>query len=200
MIFGGIWLINLPWLVISQVLLKIIGDYKPGYLYGTVKIHKPNHPLRPIIMLYCHNHNIDLRTSINERTHFFIKICISYTLFSMFLWCVRDEWRHGQTAILTQLIFLTITALLPHLRRGCSTGGHWGPQPSVRKLDLTLAFLCPTNSTAAGTCLYSFITHSCFRFFSHLFTQVHLWLTARSRVNIQQYHKYLNRFMNSQKQ
>ena len=27
----------------------IIGDNKPGYLYGTVKIHKPNHPLRLII-------------------------------------------------------------------------------------------------------------------------------------------------------
>ena len=26
-----------------------IGDYKPGYLYGIVKMHKPNHPLRPII-------------------------------------------------------------------------------------------------------------------------------------------------------
>ena len=33
----------------SIKLPKIIGDYKPGYLYGTVKIHKPNHPLRPII-------------------------------------------------------------------------------------------------------------------------------------------------------
>ena len=33
----------------STKLPKIIGDYKPGYLYGTVKIHKPNHPLRPII-------------------------------------------------------------------------------------------------------------------------------------------------------
>ena len=28
---------------------KIIGDYKPGYLFGTVKIHKPNHLLHPII-------------------------------------------------------------------------------------------------------------------------------------------------------
>ena len=28
---------------------KIIGDYKPGYIYGTVKIHKPGNPLRPII-------------------------------------------------------------------------------------------------------------------------------------------------------
>ena len=33
----------------STKLPKIISDYKPGYLYGTVKIHKPNHPLCPII-------------------------------------------------------------------------------------------------------------------------------------------------------
>ena len=30
-------------------LSKIIGDYQPGYVYGNVKIHKPNNPLRPII-------------------------------------------------------------------------------------------------------------------------------------------------------
>ena len=108
---------------------------------------------------------------MNERTHFFIKLYISHTLFSMFLWCVRDEWRQGQTAILTQLLFLTIAALLGW---GCSTGGRWGPQPSVCKLVPTLAFLCPTNLTAAGTCLYSFMTSTCFRFFSRLFTQVHL--------------------------
>ena len=48
---------------------------------------------------------------MNERTHFFIKICISHTLFSkglMFLWCVRDGWRQEQTGILTQLPLLTI--------------------------------------------------------------------------------------------
>ena len=27
----------------------IVGDYQPGYIYGTVKIHKQNNPLRPII-------------------------------------------------------------------------------------------------------------------------------------------------------
>ena len=62
-------------------------------------------------MLYSHYHNIDLRTSMNERTLFFIKIYISHTLFSkgfMLLWCVRDEWKQGQTAILTQLLLLTI--------------------------------------------------------------------------------------------
>ena len=50
----------------------------------------------------------NLRTSMNDRTHFFIKICISHTLFSMFLWCVRDRRRQGQTTILTQLLLLTI--------------------------------------------------------------------------------------------
>ena len=39
----------------------------------------------------------------------------------MFLLCVRDEWRQGQTAILTQLLLLTIAELLPHLGRCCST-------------------------------------------------------------------------------
>ena len=28
---------------------KIIGDYQPGYIYGNVKLHKANNPLRPII-------------------------------------------------------------------------------------------------------------------------------------------------------
>ena len=30
-------------------LAKIVGDYKPGYIYGNVKTHKANNPLRPII-------------------------------------------------------------------------------------------------------------------------------------------------------
>ena len=34
----------------STKLSKIINDYKPSYLYGTVKIHKLNHPLHPIIL------------------------------------------------------------------------------------------------------------------------------------------------------
>ena len=141
------------------------------------------------VLLYTHN----LRNSMNERTHFFIKICISHTLFSkgfMFLWCMRDGWRQGQTAILTQLLFLTIARCVifknplstsPHLGWCCLTGGRWGPQPLFCKLALTVAFL--SNSIAASTCLYSFITPTFFRFFRS-FTQVHLWLTARSRVNI----------------
>lgn len=33
----------------SLKLPKIVGDYRPGYIYGTIKTHKPNYPLRPII-------------------------------------------------------------------------------------------------------------------------------------------------------
>ena len=33
----------------EKTLPPIIGEFSPGYLYGTVKIHKPNHLLRPII-------------------------------------------------------------------------------------------------------------------------------------------------------
>ena len=71
---------------------------------------------------------------MNERTDFFIKICISHTLFSkglMFLWCVRDEWKQEQTAMLTQLLFTIAHCVIfkkplstsPHFGWGCSTGG-----------------------------------------------------------------------------
>ena len=66
---------------------------------------------------------------------------------------------------------------------GLLNRGSLGPQPSVCKLVFTVEFLPPTNSTAAGTCLYSFITPTHFR----LFTQVYLLING-SRVNIQQHH------------
>ena len=33
----------------QKVLSPIIGEFSPGYLYGTIKTHKPGNPLRPII-------------------------------------------------------------------------------------------------------------------------------------------------------
>ena len=48
---------------------------------------------------------------MTKQTHIFIKIYISHTLFwkgLMFPRCVRDEWRRGQTAILTQLLLLIL--------------------------------------------------------------------------------------------
>ena len=62
----------------------------------------------------------------------------------MFLECVGDGWRQGQTAILTELLLWTIErcvnsthlSLLSHLSWGCSTGGRRGPQPSGVVLSL----------------------------------------------------------------
>ena len=118
---------------------------------------------------------------------------ISHTLFSkglMFLWCVRDRWRQGQTAILTQLLLLIIarcvifknplntssTSWLGLLNRGSLRAVALSGAFSVCKLVLSLAFLSSTNSTATGICLYYFITPTCFRFFLRLFnTQFGPW-------------------------
>ena len=114
-------------------------------------------------------------TNFNERTNTLLYKNIYLSHFILDVSVVCERWvEQGQTAILIQLLLLTIAALLPHLGWDCSTGGHWGPQPSVCKLALTLGFLSLTNLIAAGTCLYSFITPTCFRFFLRLFTQVHL--------------------------
>ena len=98
----------------------------------------------PDLLLYTY----DLRNSMNERTHFFIKICISHTLFSkklMFLWYVRDEWRQGQTAILTQPLLLTIVRYVIFKNPlstsseswlGLFNRGRWGQQPSGSVLSL----------------------------------------------------------------
>ena len=61
---------------------------------------------------YKRKHNQKYFTNFNEWTNIFLyEKYIPHTLFSkglMFLWYVRDEWRQGQTAILTQLLRLTI--------------------------------------------------------------------------------------------
>ena len=52
----------------------------------------------------------------NEYT--FLQKYITLTLYSRkggVVLYVRDKWRQGQTAILTQVLLLTIAALLPHL-------------------------------------------------------------------------------------
>ena len=64
----------------------------------------------------------------------------------MFLWCVRDGWRQGQTVILTQHLLLTIACCVifknPLSTSSTSWLGllNWGSF-SVCKLVLTLAFL-----------------------------------------------------------
>ena len=142
-------------------------------------------------MLYSRYTNISRNiikqyTNFNERTNTLLYKNMSHNLFSkglMFLWCVRDG--QGQTAILTQLLLLTITQCVIFKNPLSTSSTSWlgllnrgslrptAPTGSSQSASW-LVFLSPTDSTAAGICLYSFITLTCFRFFFRLYTQVHL--------------------------
>ena len=121
------------------------------------------------------------RTSMNERTHFFIKN-IPITLYSRkgcervdvgYVWEV--SWRRGQTAAYWPKVLLTITALLSHLGWAAQLWITEGRKPSVCKLILTLASCPPINSNCnsnwnsnwltqavCGTWLYNCLTTTCF--------------------------------------
>ena len=98
------------------------------------------------------------------------------------LLCVRDEWRQGPTAILTQVLLLTIATLLLHLGLGCSTVGHWWSSP----LQAGSPFGIPvsTHWRLQAPYLYSFLSPTCFRSSSVYLHRCIFWLTAQSRVNI----------------
>ena len=73
-----------------------------------------------------------MKTSMNERTHLFVKIYLSHFIRKGWCWlCVRGELETG-----TDCYILTpsssdrsCTSFVFWL--GCSTVGHWGPKPSV---------------------------------------------------------------------
>ena len=94
--------------------------------------------------------NNNIRTSINEQTHFFIKKYTSHTLFSKGLrkgWCwlyVRGGLETGTDChIFTQSSSdHSSTSFSSWL--GCSTVGHWGPKPSVCRW-LSIRHLVPNR-------------------------------------------------------
>ena len=146
-------------------------------------------------VLYGHNHNIDLLSSMHERTHFFIKLYISHTLFwkgLMFLWCVRDGWRQGKTAILTQLL-LTIACCIIFKDSLSTSSASWLGLLNRGSLRATaLSLQAGPHSLVLVTKWLNGRRHLPIFFHNihllpllfRLFTQVHLWLTARSRVNL----------------
>ena len=73
-----------------------------------------------------------IRTSMNERTHFFIKIYISHFILErVYICCVwLISWIQGYTAILT-LVLLTIAATLSHFGRVAQPWVTKGSKPSV---------------------------------------------------------------------
>ena len=90
------------------------------------------------------------------------------------LLCVRDEWRQGQTAILTQVLLLTIAALLSHLGWGCSTVRHWEPQSLQSASWFSRWHSCLNWPTAADTLSIFFLNVHLLPLFFGLFTQVRL--------------------------
>ena len=129
-------------------------------------------------------HNI--RTSMNERIQFFIKTYISHTLFSkglMFLWCARDGWRRGQSAILTPSSFdyssnsssswlglLNCGSLRAASLQSASWFSRWHPISNWLKPSAPWLYYC--------------LTFTWFRCSSAYLHRCIFWLTARSRVNI----------------
>ena len=129
---------------------------------------------------------IVITTSINERTHLFIKIYLSHFILERVMFLVY-EWWVGDRDILLYWphVLLTIAALFPHLGWGCSIVGHGEPKAlslqagshaSISYLQLT--------PTAPGTWLYYCLTSTCFRCSSAYLRRCISWLTVRSRVNI----------------
>ena len=116
---------------------------------------------------------------MNKRTHHFTNF-LSLRLYSRKGLCFCCVWDMcgDRDRVLYWPKFLSWP--WQHYFRILARGGRWRPQPSISKLVLTLAFLYPTNSTAAGTYLYSFKTSTCFHFY-HLFTQVHLLIDGSAK-------------------
>ena len=85
-------------------------------------------------------------TSMNERTHFFIKIYLSHTILERVdvgrVW--EESWRRRQTATNWTQVLLTIAALLSHSGRAAQPWATEGLKPSVCKLILTLTS-CPST-------------------------------------------------------
>ena len=99
-----------------------------------------------------------MATSMNERTHFFIKIYLSHFILERVdvgcVWEVR--WRRGQTAISTQSSSdHSSTSFTSWL--GCSTVGHWGPQALSRQADSHAGILSPADSNSNWNWPKSFV-------------------------------------------
>ena len=111
------------------------------------------------VYIYKYMRNIikhNIRTSMNERTHFFIKIYLSHFILERIdVGCVWEmSWKRRQTAILTPSSSgHSSTSSSSWL--GCSTVGHWGPKALCRPLALNSApcpQLTPTATDSSRLC------------------------------------------------
>ena len=84
--------------------------------------------------------NNNIQTSMNKRTHIFIKIYLSHFILERVdVGCVWEvSWRRGQTAIYWPQVLLTIAALLSHSGYAAQPWVTEGPKPSVCRWHLIL--------------------------------------------------------------
>ena len=137
---------------------------------------------------------------MNERTHFFIKICLSHFILERVMFFVCERWvqRRGQTVILTQSSSRDHSSTSFSSWLGCSTVGHWGPKALCLQL-VWIRHLVPNwlqlqlelTQAVCGTWLYNCLTTTCFHYSSAYLHWCISWLTARSRVNILHYFWWL---------
>ena len=127
----------------------------------------------------------------NERTkHFFIKMYLSHFILERVdVSVVCERWVETGTDCYIDPTSALEHSMLCYLQEAALhffriLAGIAQPGVLSRQAGSHSALPVPTDSTAVGICLYYFITPSCFYFFFRLFSQVHLWLTARSRVNM----------------
>ena len=153
-------------------------------------------------MLYTHNHNTynctytytnicgnnqSVMNDFNKRTNTLLykNINLSHFILERVMFVVWEmSWRRGQTAILTQVLLVTIAALLPHLGLGCSTMGHRGPQSPQSTSWFSLRHLVSNWLKPPGHLVILLFNVTCFRCSSAYLHRCISWLTAQSRVNI----------------
>ena len=89
-----------------------------------------------------------MTTSINERTHFFIKIYLSlFILERVDVSCVWEvSWRRGQTATYWPQVLLTIAALLSHSGWAAQPWVTEGPSPLPGAGTHSTGILSPTGT------------------------------------------------------
>ena len=75
----------------------ISGEYSPGYAYGTVKTHKPNNPLRPIISQVCTS-TYKLAKRLNQLLKPFVPAKYSISSTDEFLDLLRIKKPQGELA------------------------------------------------------------------------------------------------------
>ena len=127
------------------------------------------------IQIYAEIYKHNIRTSMNERIHFFIKIYLSHFILERVdVGCVRDELETGTDC------YIDAAVLLSHLGWVAQPWVTEGPKPSVCRW-FSIRHLVSKWLKPSVCCLYYCLTSTCYRcssavllLFFRLFTQVHL--------------------------